>query len=86
MPLLLLNILTHENRHAREDFHRVIEVRSKTGSNPMGMRSEDIVYFIKPEKMLPIPALDNNDLVDFERLSEKLGKIIEAIFNRFKKV
>lgn len=69
-----------------EDFHRVIEVKSKIDSDPMGMRAEDIVYFIKPEKMLTIPALDDNDIVDFDRLSEKLCKIIEAIFHTFKKV
>ncbi len=71
--------------YSPDDFHRVIEVKSMTGGDPMGMRSRDIVEFIKPEKMLKIPALGTKDLADFNRLSKKLGDIIEAILDMISK-
>ena len=66
-----------------DDFHRVIEVKSMIGGDPMGMRAEDIVDFIKPEKTLTIPALGKDDLRDFDKLSQKLSHIIEAVLDRF---
>ena len=71
--------------YSPDDFHRVIEVKSMTGVDPMGMRSKDIVGFIKPEKMLKIPALGTKDLADFNRLSKKLGDIIEAVLDMISK-
>ena len=65
------------------DFHRVIEVRSTIGGEPMGMRAKDIVDFIKPEKIFKVPTLDIDDLGDFDRLSKKLGYITEAVLDRF---
>ena len=53
------------------------------GGDPMGMRAKDIVDFIKPEKIFTVPALDIDDLGDFDRLSQKLGYITEAVLDRF---
>lgn len=62
-----------------EDFERVLSVRSMIGGEPMALRSQDVVEYIKPEKVLAIPALGKNDITDFDRLSEKLDEIVEAV-------
>ncbi len=62
-----------------EDFERVIRVRSPIGGEPMALRSRDIVEFIKPEKVLAIPALGKKDITDFDRLSKKLDEIVDAV-------
>jgi len=38
---------------------------------PMGLRSREIVDFIKPEKILTVLALSKKDINDFDRLSKK---------------
>lgn len=66
-----------------DDFHKVIELKSMIRGEPMGMRAKDIVDFIKPEKIFTVPALDMDDLGDFDRLSQKLSYITEAVLDRF---
>lgn len=65
------------------DFDRAIKVRSTIGSNPMELRSNNIVELIKPEKILTVPALNSKDLVAFDRLSQKLDELVLAILERF---
>lgn len=65
-----------------DDFGRVIEVKSMTGGEPMALRSEDVVQFIKPEEILSIPALESGGLADFDVLSERLGNIVDAVLDR----
>jgi len=65
------------------DFQRVIEVKSTMGGDPRGMTAEEIICFVKPEKTFKIPALGNNDLTNFDRLSEKLGNINKIVLDRF---
>ena len=66
-----------------DDFHKVIELKSMIRGEPMGMIAKDIVDFIKPEKIFTIPALDIDELEDFDRLSQKLSYITEAVLDRF---
>jgi len=47
------------------------------------MTAEQIICFVKPEKTFRIPALGNNDLTNFDRLSEKLGNINKIVLDRF---
>lgn len=65
------------------DFERTIRVKSMIGGDPMELRSKDIVEFIKPEEILTIPALNSKDLIDFDRLSKRLGEIVSAVLDRF---
>ena len=46
------------------------------------MKAEDIVEFIKPEKILTVPALGNDELGDFDRLSQKFSYITEAFLDK----
>lgn len=64
------------------DFERVIKLKSMIGVDPMGLRSEDIVEFIKPERILAIPALDNGVLTDFDQLSKTLVEMVDAILKQ----
>lgn len=65
-----------------DDFHRVIDIKSMIQGDPMGMKAEDIVDFIKPEKILTVPALGNDELGDFDRLSQKFSHITEAVLDK----
>jgi predicted P-loop ATPase/GTPase len=65
------------------DFDRAIKVRSTIGSNPMELRSNNIVELIKPDEILTVPALKSKDLVAFDRLSQKLDELVVAILKRF---
>jgi hypothetical protein len=46
---------------------------------PMGLRSRDIIEFIKPEKVFSIPALGIEDITDFDMLSKKLVEIVDVV-------
>ena len=65
-----------------DDFERVIKVKSMTGGDPMGLRSKDIIQFIKPEGILSIPPLNSRDLINFDVMSHKLWNVIDAVINR----
>lgn len=62
-----------------DDFERAIKVKSMIGSEPMDLRSRDIVNFIKPKKIMTVPALDKKDINDFDRLSKKLGELVDDV-------
>jgi len=61
------------------DFHRVIDVKSKTGGDPMGMIAEEIVNYIKPEIIFSIPALHTHDINNFDLLSQRLEDMIDTL-------
>lgn len=65
-----------------EDFHRVIELKYMMGRDPTGLRSEEILDFIKPEEMISIPALPGIYLKNLDVLSERLGDVVGAALNR----
>lgn len=66
------------------DFERVIRVKSMIGGDTMGLRSKDVIQYIKPDGIWPIPALSSNNLISFDVLSEELGNIIDAVLKRLK--
>jgi predicted P-loop ATPase/GTPase len=65
-----------------DDFQRVIRVKSTISGEPRGMTAEEITCFIKPEKTFKIPALEERDLTNFDRLGEKLGNINKIVLHR----
>jgi predicted P-loop ATPase/GTPase len=66
-----------------DDFQKVIRIKSTISGDPRGMTAEEIMCFIKPEKTYKIHALEESDLTNFDRLSEKLDKINEIVLRRF---
>lgn len=66
-----------------DDFHRVIDVKSETGKEPMGMRAVDMIHFMKPQRVITVPALRGHDIKDFDTLSRKLDNIIDSVVEEF---
>jgi predicted P-loop ATPase/GTPase len=62
-----------------DDFHTVIDLKSRTGYDPMELRAKDIVGFIKPKRVITIPALNHHDIKDPDTLSIKLHNIIDIV-------
>jgi len=65
-----------------EDFYRVIELKSIMGLDPKGLRSKEILEFVKPEEVVSIPALSSIDLRSLDVLSQRLGEVVGATLNR----
>jgi predicted P-loop ATPase/GTPase len=65
-----------------DDYHRVIEVKSKIRSDPRGFRAEDIIEFIKPEKIVRIPSTGLDTRKNYDKLSQKLEKVVNTTLER----
>jgi predicted P-loop ATPase/GTPase len=59
-----------------EKFHQRLYTLEKLGKDPITLKSEDIVKYLKKERILKIPPLTKQILDDYESLSQKLEEIV----------
>jgi predicted P-loop ATPase/GTPase len=61
-----------------EKFHQRLHTLEKLGKNPITLKSEDIVKYLKKEKIVKIPPLTKQIQNDYEILSQKLEEIVNT--------
>jgi predicted P-loop ATPase/GTPase len=61
-----------------EKFHQRLHTLEKLGKNLITLKSEDIVKYLKKEKIVKIPPLTKQVLDDYESLSQKLEEIVNT--------
>jgi len=61
-----------------ENFHTILETLETLGKDSRSLRAEDVVKYLKKKKVLSIPALPSSYLKNYDKLSEKLDRIVDA--------
>lgn len=60
------------------EYSKILEAYRGLGREPMELRAGDVIPFLKPEGFFEIPPLRRSELMDYDRLSERLSDLVEA--------
>ena len=62
-----------------DDYLEMLSAYRGLGKEPMELKAEDVVPLLKPDGFVDIPPLRRWELMDYDRLAERLSHLIEAV-------
>ena len=62
-----------------DDYLEMLSAYRELGREPMELRAENVVPLLKPDGFVDIPPLRRWELMDYDRLAERLSHLIEAV-------
>lgn len=68
-----------------ERFSQVIKFMGELGKNPLSLRAENILEYLKEIEAVKIPPLSSEEKKDTDLLSQKLSPIVDRVEDRFEK-